>query len=141
MKKLWIIFVVLLSVAALADKTDSVEALKAEAQNASPKKKIELYTKIAEQQLKNLDQAYNAGQKQQARSALDDVVTYSVNAADLAAQSGKKMKHTEITMRKISARLDGIRKNLDVDERPPVEAAVQKIETARSALLDRMFRK
>ncbi len=141
LRKLFVLFVILLSIAALADKHESVDTLKTEAQRADAKKKIELYTKIAEQQLVTLDQAYSAGENQQARLALADVATYSVNAAQLAAESGKKMKHTEITLRKMSARLDAIRKNLDVDERPPVADAIQKMENARSALLDRMFRK
>ncbi len=141
LRKLFVVFVIMLSIAALADKHESVDTLKAEAQHADAKKKIELYTKIAEQQLATLDQAYSAGENQQARRALADVATYSVNAAQLAAESGKKMKHTEITLRKMSARLDAIRKNLEVDERPPVADAIQKMENARSALLDRMFRK
>ena len=51
------------------------------------------------------------------------------------------MKQTEIAMRKMSRRLEAIRKTLEVDDRPPVGEAIQKLESARSELLNRMFRK
>jgi hypothetical protein len=37
--------------------------------------------------------------------------------------------------------MESIRKTLEVDDRPAVAEAIQKIENARSELLNRMFRK
>lgn len=141
MKKLLIIVVVLLSVAALADKQESLDSLKARADKANPKEQVELFTRIAEHQLDTLDKAYNGGTAQDAQSALADVVTYGVKAAEASGQTGKHMKHTEIAMRKMSARLEAIRKTLDVDDRQPVADGIQKLEGARNELLNRMFRK
>ncbi|MBZ5569786.1 MAG: hypothetical protein LAN64_18310 [Acidobacteriia bacterium] len=141
MKKLPIIVVVLLSAAVLAGTQESVDSLKARADKAHPKQQAELCTKIAERQLDAFDKAYNGGTVKEAQEALGDVVTYGVQAAKVSSESGKRMKQTEIALRKISGRLEAIRKTLDVDDRPPVAGAIQKLEAARNELLNRMFRK
>jgi response regulator RpfG family c-di-GMP phosphodiesterase len=142
MQKLWTIVVVLLSALAWAsDKQESIESLKARADLAQPKDQVELFTRIAERQLDSLDRAYNGGTVREAQAALADVVNYGVKAAKISSETGKRMKQTEIAMRKIAGRLEAIRKTLEVDERPPLADAVQRLETARSELLNRMFRK
>lgn len=141
MKKLLIIVVVLLSVAAMADKPESVDSLKARADRANPKEQVELFTRIAELQVDALDRAYNGGTVKEAQEALADIVTYGVKAAETSTETGKRMKQTEIAMRKMSSRLETIRKTLDLDDRPPVAEAIQKLEAARNELLNRMFKK
>ena len=142
MKKRLIIVVVLLSALAWASgQQESIEALKARADQAQPKDQVDLFTHIAERQLDALDKAYNGGTVREAQAALADVVTYGVKAAQISSATGKRMKQTEIAMRKISGRLEAIRKTLDLDDRPLLAAAVQKLDTARNELLNRMFRK
>ena len=142
MKKIWIIVVVLLSALAWAsDKQESIESLKARADLAQPRDRVELFTRVAERQLDSLDQAYNGGTVREAQAALADVVNYGVKAAKISSETGKRMKQTEIAMRKITGRLEAIRRILEVDDRPPLADAIQKLETARSELLNRMFRK
>jgi hypothetical protein len=105
MKKLLIIVVVLLSVLAWAsDKLESIESLKARADQAQPKDQVDLFTHIAERQLDSLDKAYNGGTVREAQAALADVVTYGVKAAQVSGATGKRMKQTEIAMRKISGK-------------------------------------
>jgi len=142
MKKTLIIAAVLLAALAwAADKQESVDALKARATEASPKDRVALLVHIAERQVDAMDKAFTDGNIQPARAALADVLTYGVQAANTSAETGKRMKQTEIALRKMTVRLESIRKTLDVDDRPPVADVIQKIETARSELLNRMFRK
>jgi hypothetical protein len=141
MKKLLIIIVFLLSATALAERPESVDSLKARASSAHPKDQVELFTRIAELQVDGLDKAFNGGTVKEAQEALADVVNYGVKAAEVSGDTGKRMKQTEIAMRKMSARLEAIRKTLDLDDRPPVAEAIQKLEAARNELLNRMFRK
>ena len=142
MKKLLIIVGMLLSVLAWAsDKVESIESLKARADQTKTKDQVELFTRIAERQLDSLDKAYNGGTAREAQAALADVVNYGVKAAQISGATGKRMKQTEIALRKISARLEAIRKTLEVDDRPPLADAIQKLESARRELLNRMFRK
>ena len=141
MKRLLTIVVVLLSTTVLAGTQESVDSLKARADKVRPKERVELYTKIAERQLDAFDKAYNGGTVKEAQEALADIVTYGVQAAKMSGESGKRMKQTEIALRKMTGRLEAVRKTLDVDDRPPVVEGIQKLEAARNELLNRMFRK
>jgi len=123
-----------------SDKKDTLEQLKARADTAAGKHEIELATEIADRQLKATDDAYTAGNVDQAQAALADVVEYGVRAAREATNTGKRMKQTEIALRKISDRLDAIAKSVELDSRPPVEEARRKLEGARNDLLFRMFK-
>jgi hypothetical protein len=142
MKQLIAILVLALMPAVLhAGNQETIEELKARANAADGKKHVELCVDVAKRQLKAADAAYTAGNNEQARAALADVVQYGLKAAGAAVATRKRMKHTEIDLRRIDQRLDAIRKSLDTDERPPVAEAYQKLEAARSELLNAMFRK
>ena len=64
---------------------------------------------------------------------------YAGRAAEAAQKSGKHLKDTEILLRETARRLDDVRKTLNFDDRPHVEAAVQQVEKFRQQLLDHMF--
>jgi intergrase/recombinase len=141
MKKLHIVALLLAATISVAQPQESVESMKSRVDAASEKDQVDLCTRIAERQLQALDKAYNDGNQEAAKAALQDVGTYGVKATDAARNTGKRMKQTEIAMRKIAARLEDIRKTLDVDDRPAVGEVVQRLEKARTELLNRMFRK
>ena len=135
-----IVLLMAVALGATADKKDTLEQLKARAETTAGKHQIELMTEIAERQLKATDEAYAAGNVDQAQAALADVLDYGVRAAKEATDTGKRMKQTEIALRKIADRLEGIAKSVDVDLRPPVADAARKLEAARNDLLFRMFK-
>jgi hypothetical protein len=141
MKNFLFILVLLATMVGYAsDKNDTLEQLKAKAETAEGKHQIDLLTEIAERQLKATDDGYSAGNVEQAKAALKDVVEYGVRAAKEATDTGKHMKRTEIALRKIADKLDNIGKSVDFDTRPPVVDAVRKLEAARNDLLFRMFK-
>ena len=135
-----IALIVVATLAMASDKKDTLEQLKARAETAAGKHEIELSVEIADRQLKATDDAYSAGDNDKAQAALNDVVEYGVRAAKEATNTGKRMKQTEIALRKISDRLNDISKSVDVDSRPPVKDAILKLEAARNDLLFRMFK-
>src|SRR5512140_2028177 len=92
--------------ASAADKKDTLDQLKARAETTTGKHEIELATEIAERQLKATDEAYSAGNNEEAKAALADVLEYGVRAAKEATNTGKRMKQTEIALRTISDKLD-----------------------------------
>jgi hypothetical protein len=144
MKTLTVLILLLLTtLAAAAANNEEVESLKARA--ATPTEdandRVKLFTKVAELQLKQLSQAYDQGNDEQAQAALHDVLEYGVKAAESSQESRKRMKQTEIAIRKISNRLGDISKTLSFDERQPVTSAIKTLENARSNLLRAMFRK
>lgn len=143
MHKRVIILTILLatSIAALARKEESLEQLIARAESARAEDRPVLYVEIAQRQLEAADQSFTAGKVEAADTAINDVVTYSDKARDTAISSGKKLKHTEIAVRKMAARLRDIKRNLVFEDQAPVEAAIDHLEQVRTELLAHMFGK
>lgn len=131
--------VFLLLLPALGYKDEPIADLIEKAEKAPLNDQPKLYVEIAQRQLKAADKLYDAGQNQQARAAISDVVTYSDKATDAATKSGKRLKKTEIAVRKMAERLRDLKRSLEFDEQAPIQAAVDHLEKMRTALLSRMF--
>ena len=87
---------------------ESLEALIKRAETASNGERPGLYTEIAEQELRDADRLYNAGQADAGRAAVDSVVAYSDKACDATNQARNKIKNTEIAIRKMAAKLQAM---------------------------------
>jgi hypothetical protein len=124
-----------------AAKDETVDELKARFVSARPEERAELAIRIAQQQLRNADKLYSDGQADQARAAVDDIVTYSEKARDDAVQTKKQLKNVEIDIRKMAEKLRDIKRTLVFDDQPPVEQAVRHLEDIRTTLLKEMFAK
>ena len=122
-------------------KDDAIPQLINRAEAARLEDRPPIYAEIAELQLRNADQLYNEGKAEQAEAAVKDVVSYSDKAADAATKSGKKLKNTEIAMRKMAEKLRDIKRSLSFDDQPPVQKAIEHLEALRTDLLNRMFGK
>jgi hypothetical protein len=125
--------------AAFAGKEESLPELIARAESAPLKDRPSLYTKIARHRLEDADQLYRSGKPDQARAAVSDVVSYCDKATDAANRSGKKLKNTEIEVRKMADQLTNMKRSLDFSEQAPVQAAVDHLQNLRTVLLNRMF--
>jgi hypothetical protein len=84
---------------------------------------------------------YNAGKVDEARAAVNDAVDYSDKAYDAATSCGKKLKQTEIGVRKMAVRLRDIKRTLVFEDQAPVQAAIDHLEGLRTSLLAQMFGK
>jgi soluble cytochrome b562 len=124
-----------------AAKDESVDQLKSRVESARPEDRPGLCMQIAHQQLNNADRLYNEGKVEQARAAVDDIVTYSEKARDSASQTKKHLKNVEIGVRKISEKLRDIKRTLAFEDQPPVDQAIKRLEDIRTALLKEMFGK
>lgn len=124
-----------------AGKEETLAELKARAESARPEDRPQLCIEIARRQLRDADKHYNDGNVEQARAALDDIISYSEKARDSATQSKKHLKDVEIAVRKMAKKLRDIRRTLNLEDQPPVDAAVKRLEDIRTSLLEAMFRK
>ena len=122
-------------------KDESLADLKARAESAHPEDRPPICIEIAHLQLRNADKLYNDGNVDQARAAVDDIVSYSQKASDAATKSNKHLKNVEIAVRKMAEKLRDIKRTLNLEDQPPVDAAVKQMEDIRTSLLDAMFRK
>jgi hypothetical protein len=130
-----------LSLATFASKELTLQELVARADAAPLGDRPGLYIEIAQRQLKSADDLYDAGKVVEARAAVEDVVTYSSKAHDAAIQSNKKLKNTELTVRRMSHRLRDLKHTLNYEDQPPVQAAADRLQTLADDLLTHMFGK
>lgn len=96
---------------------------------------------VARKQLKAASDFYDGGDYEKARAAIADIVSYSAKAADASDKTGKRLKDTEIALRKVAEKLREIKRTLDFDEQSTLESAIDKLEQLRTGLLSRMFAK
>jgi len=139
-----IIFTVLLLAAAglgLAAKELSLQELEAKADAAPLEDRPQRYVEIAQAQLTAAIEGYKAGKAEQGRTAVDDVVLYAGKARDASIQSGKKLKNTEISVRKMAEKLRDLKHTLNFEDQAPVQTAADQLESMRSELLSHMFSK
>lgn len=141
MRKTLVIIAIFLaaSLAAWSKKEESLEELKARAETANLDDRAGICVRIAELQLKDADKLFTEGKAEEGRTALADVVSYSEKARDAATQSGKKLKPTEIAVRKMSHKLHDIKRSVAFDEQAPVQDAIDHLERVRTDLLAKMF--
>jgi hypothetical protein len=81
-----------------------------------------------------------AGELKPAQRTLDDIGTYADKARDGAKNSHHKLKQAELILHKSSRRLADIAQSLAVENRPAINAVVQRIEAADDAILNQVFK-
>lgn len=124
-----------------AAKDETVDELKARFESPHPEDRCDLAIRIAQHQLRNADKLYNEGQVDQATAAVEDIVTYSEKARDLATQTKKRLKNVEIDVRKMADKLRDVKRTLAFEDQAPVEQAIRRLEDIRTTLLKEMFAK
>ena len=125
----------------LSRNEETLEQLIARAESASPGERPSLYIRIARQQAESADKFYQAGNPEAGTKALKDVVTYSEKASEAAARTGKRLKDTEIALRKMTEKFRDVKHNLPFDDQAPVQQAIDRLEKMRTDLLSAMFGK
>jgi len=130
-----------ISAPAFAYKETTIEEMAAHADAAPVGDRPALYIEIAERELKMADEAYTAGKVDEGQKAVQNIVTYSEKAQDASVQSGKRLKGTEIALRKMSAKLKDMKRTLSFEDQAPVQAAADRLEALRTDILQRMFGK
>ncbi len=120
-------------------KNETPEELKARADAASGGEKAKLCLQYAHIQLEHADELFTQGDIDKAQKQVQEVLEYIHKSADAAMSSGKRLKETEIDLRKMEKRMRELAQSLNVDDRPPVNRGVDEIEQVRASLLARMF--
>ena len=134
------VVVLLFLLTVLGQASDQSTAdLKARADAAQGGERANLSLEYAHRQLEDANALYTQGEVDKAEAEIQEVLAYSHRAADAASASGKRLKQTEIELRKLEHRMRDIGRSLNIDDRPPVEKAVEELEQVRADLLARMW--
>ena len=133
-----IIVLLMLAVAPLSAQR-SLDGLKEEADKAEGGHAAKVCSELAQYLVGIADQQFNAGDSRQAQATVQDVLKYAQKARDSAIKSRDNMKQTEIHLRNTQRQLEGLKRTLAVEDRPPLDDVEKKIEQFRQDLLDAMF--
>ena len=68
-------------------------------------------------------------------------MTYAGKASDAAAATGKRLKDTEIAVRKMAEKFRDVKRTLPFEDQAPVQQAIDNLEKMRTDLLAVMFGK
>jgi hypothetical protein len=120
-------------------KTESLADLKTRADNAHGGEEAKLCIEYAQAELEHANDLFTAGDVDQAQSAVTSVMEYVRKGSSAAESSGKRLKQTEIELRKLEKRMKDIAGSLNLDDRPPMLKSVDEIEQLRAGLLAAMF--
>lgn len=124
-----------------AKEQESLAELKARADSAKMQDQAHLYVDVADRQLEAATQKFNAGDTDAAHEAMQDVNTYGHKAGDAALKSGKHLKQTEISLRKIVVKLRDLKRAVSFEDRQPIQTTIDDLEKMRTQLLAKMFSK
>lgn len=134
-----ILILLLVAAGTTFGREETTEELIARADAARPDQQPDLYMQVAQRQLKSATEAYKSDKMEDFHVAVQQIVKYSDSAHSAALHSGKHLKNTEIKIREIATRLRDIKLNVEIEEQPPVQAAIDRLEGFRTELLHSMF--
>jgi hypothetical protein len=118
------------------------------AQESDPDDRAKITVKIGRELLKQIADAFEKGEGEEAEHLLSDY-RQAIRAAheDLkdsgrdARRNPKGFKDLEIHLRKSTKKLDDLGHNLSFDERTPLDEAIAEMEAIRQELLENLMRK
>ncbi|MGB7598755.1 MAG: hypothetical protein WBM24_00505 [Candidatus Sulfotelmatobacter sp.] len=125
--------------ALMARREVTVAELKQQVANASIAERPALCVEICERQLDAADRFYVAGDSDQGKAALVDVIAFAELARDYAIQAHKREKQSEIAIRKMTHKLANLKHTVSVEDQGQVQEAIDRLERIRDDLLAAMF--
>lgn len=132
-----ILILLLLTLAAFADDK-TLDQLKAEAEHAD-NNQAKVSAEVAEKLVAVANKQFTDGESVKGHATVQEILEYATRARDLAIKNRKKMKDTEIHLRRCRHALENMRRTLAAEDRPAVEAVEKKLEQFGQDILEAMF--
>jgi hypothetical protein len=139
MRKLISILTFLLLALAATAEDKTLDQLKAEAERADSGQQAKLLAEVAERLVSVADKQFTDGESVKGHATVQEIQQYATRARDLAIKTRKKMKETEIHLRRCRHALENMRRTLAAEDRPAVEAVEKKLEQLSEEVLEAMF--
>lgn len=136
-KRASVLLLLFFTLAALADEKN-LEQLKAEAERPGAEQ-AKLCAEVAERLVPVADKLFTDGESIKANATVQEILQYGKRARELAISTRKKMKDTEIHLRRCRRALENMRHTLAAEDRPAVEAVEKQLEQFGEDILEAMF--
>ncbi len=134
-----VLFLLAAAGGSFARSDETIDQLIARAKVARVDQQPDLYMEIAQREFKSATDAYQADKIDEFGAAVGQIVKYSDSARAAALHSGKHLTKTEINIREIVIHLRDLKLNVDVDDEPPVQVAIDRLEGFRTQLQHAIF--
>ena len=129
----------LLAAVTAAAMEDSTAELKVRFQHASGGELAKVGTELARRHVELADRFFTEGNTSKGHEAVRNAVMFAEKAGEASYKSGKRLKETEIAIRKMMKRLDDLKRALALEDRAPLDEALTRLQRQRDQLLARMF--
>lgn len=139
MRRAFLLPILFLLALAAPGEEKTLDQLKAEAERPESGQQARLCAEVAERLVAVADKQFTDGESVKGHATVQEVLQYAARARDLALQTRKKMKETEIHLRRCRFALENMRRTLAAEDRPPVQAVEKKIEQFGQDVLEAMF--
>ena len=124
-----------------AEVPDRLADLKSKAEKHDPADRGRSYSEIANYLTDVARNQFNAGDSEKAQATLKEMIYYVRKAADSAKMKKKGIKETELSLREVDLRLDGLSHALLSEDREAIKPMTAEIRQIRKELRDVMFAK
>lgn len=122
-------------------KDETLDQLIVRADSARLEDRPALYLEIARQKAETADKLYHDGNAEGGNTALQDVLKFSRKATQSSIESGKRLKNTEIGLRKMVERFRDLKRSVAFEDQAPIQQTMDELEKMRTDLLSAMFGK
>ena len=138
MRRFALILILLLPAMSALAEDKTIDQLKAQADRPD-NDQAKLCAELAERLVSVADKQFNDGESVKGHATVQEILEYATRARDLVIKNRKKMKDTEIHLRRGRRALESMRRTLAAEDRPPVEAVEKKLEQFGQEILEAMF--
>ena len=133
------IFLFAIVFCAIGAADDTIASLKARLEHTNGEERPGLCVRIAQLDEREANRLYADGKIEDARATVEEIAIYFEKARDAAIEAKAHLKNVEIDARKMSAKLNDLKRTLAFEDQAPVGQAIKRIEDVRTALLQDMF--
>lgn len=134
-----IAFLLLISVAAVVAQDEPLGKVQRLADTAQGGDCARYCLEASRQMADMSDRLYTDGKVDEAEQMMRQAGDYAERGTHCSIQSRKHEKDTEIALRKLSMRMSAISRTLASEDRPVVDAEMQRVDKLRFSVLSAMF--
>ena len=125
----------------LDSRQATLDRLRAKADQAQPKARCYLYAELVSQMTDLASQQIGAGNSEEASKTLDLVKEYVGKIQLGVDDDDKKLKDSELLLQHTAFRLKDILREAPYEDRPVLEATLEKVDQVQAQVLTQVFKK
>ena len=127
--------------AVLLQRDEPLDRLRGRSAASAGGERAKLFSELARRQMEMANDQFTAGAVEEGHKLVQQSLGDAETAVEAARTSGKRLKETEIELRRLARRTEDIRRSLNFEDRPVLAKAVERLEDLRRKLLEKMFKK